>query len=134
MHFSLQTVKHVISSDLVGTAGGNDTKTFDVEFPIPEVPSSHVDTAGIGIGYFIQVEVYMNKNMIKYQYKKTLFKVEADVVFGSVYDKTSVIIGNIPHKAAYREWATENMYEWREEIKVTLIYNFVGVRGLMILL
>jgi len=94
-----KTVKHVISSDLVGTAGGNDTKTFDVEFPIPEVPSSHVDTAGIGIGYFIQVEV------------------EADVFLGSVYDKTSVIIGNIPHKAAYREWATENMYEWREEIK-----------------
>ena len=58
-------MKHVISSDLVGTAGGNDTKTFDVEFPIPEVPSSHVDTSGIGIGYFIQVEVDMNKNMIK---------------------------------------------------------------------
>lgn len=73
MHFSLQTVKHVISSDLVGTAGGNDTKTFDVEFPIPEVPSSHVDTSGIGIGYFIQVEVDINKNMINFQFKKTLF-------------------------------------------------------------
>ena len=54
---------------------------------------------------------------------------EADVFLGSVYDKTSVIIGNIPHKAAYREWATENMYEWREEIKVTLIYNFGGFWG-----
>ena len=65
--------------------------------------------------------------MNKQSCKKHFFKVEADVFLGSVYDKTSVIIGNIPHKAAYREWATENMYEWREEIKVTLIYNLVGV-------
>lgn len=46
------------------------------------------------------------------------FKVEADAVFGTVQESTSVVIGNIPHKADYRTWATENMYEMREDIKV----------------
>ena len=39
-------------------------------------------------------------------------------MFGTVQESTSIIIGNIPHKADYRAWATENMYEMREEIKV----------------
>ena len=52
-----QTVDNTISSELVGTAAGNDTKTFDIEFAIPEVPSSHVDADGIGIFYSIQVKV-----------------------------------------------------------------------------
>ena len=51
-------------------------------------------------------------------HKLELCKVEADVVFGTVQESTTVIIGNIPHKADYRAWATENMYEMREDIKV----------------
>ena len=47
------------------------------------------------------------------------FEVEADAVFGTVQESTSVVIGNIPHKADYRAWATENMYEMREDIKVS---------------
>ena len=53
-----QTQHNTISSELVGTAAGNDTKTFEIEFAIPEVPSSHVDADGIGIFYSIQVKVY----------------------------------------------------------------------------
>ena len=29
---------------LIGTVEGNETKNFDVEFPIPELPPSHVDS------------------------------------------------------------------------------------------
>ena len=47
----------MLTSELVGTAGGNDTKTFEIEFAIPEVPSSHVDADGIGVFYSIQVKV-----------------------------------------------------------------------------
>ena len=47
------------------------------------------------------------------------FEVEADAVFGTVQESTSVVIGNIPHMADYRAWATENMYEMREDIKVS---------------
>ena len=46
------------AEQLIGTAGGNDTKTFEnIEFGIPEVPSTHVDADGIGIFYSIQVKV-----------------------------------------------------------------------------
>ena len=55
--FFFQTQHNTISSELVGTAAGNDTKTFEIEFAIPEVPSSHVDADGIGIFYSIQVKV-----------------------------------------------------------------------------
>ena len=48
-------------------------------------------------------------------------EVEADAVFGTVQESTSIFIGNIPHKADYRAWATENMYEMREEIKVSYV-------------
>ena len=47
----------MLTSELVGTTGGNDTKTFEIEFAIPEVPSSHVDADGIGVFYSIQVKV-----------------------------------------------------------------------------
>ena len=29
---------------LIGTVEGNETKNFDVEYPIPEIPPSHVDS------------------------------------------------------------------------------------------
>ena len=35
----------------------------------------------------------------------------------TVTAKSKITIGNIPHKVAYREWATENMYEMRSKIK-----------------
>ena len=35
----------------------------------------------------------------------------------TVTAKSKITIGNIPHKVAYREWATENMYEMRPKIK-----------------
>lgn len=95
-----KTVSVRKAEQLIGTAGGNDTKTFEnIEFGIPEVPSTHVDADGIGIGYFIMIEVH------------------ADVLMGTVTARTPVIIGNIPHKAAYREWASENMYEMSEKVK-----------------
>jgi len=88
-----------ISCEVIGTAGGNETKNFDKEFTIPEVPSSHVDTDGIGIIYYLKVEAC------------------ADAFLGDVSARTAVTIGNIPHKSAYTQWAAENMYEMREEIK-----------------
>ena len=113
-----QTVDNTISSELVGTAAGNDTKTFETELIIPEVPSSHVDADGIGIFYSIQVKVNKKSFTISIIFSCEYFEVEADAVFGTVQESTSVIIGNIPHKSDYRAWATENMYEMREEIKV----------------
>ena len=62
-----QNVQHIISSELIGTAAGNDTKTFEIEFAIPEVPSSHVDADGIGIFYSIQVKV-------SHKFKAFMFK------------------------------------------------------------
>ena len=41
----------------MGTAEGNGTKTVDIEFPIDEVPPSHVDSDAIGIGYNIKIDV-----------------------------------------------------------------------------
>ena len=56
------------AEQLIGTAGGNDTKTFEnIEFGIPEVPSTHVDADGIGIGYFIMIEVLNMNNHLKNQ-------------------------------------------------------------------
>ena len=46
-----------LKKKVVGTAEGNGTKTFDIEFPIDEVPPSHVDSDAIGIGYNIKIDV-----------------------------------------------------------------------------
>ena len=46
-----------LKKEVVGTAEGNGTKTFDIEFPIDEVPPSHVDSDAIGIGYNIKIDV-----------------------------------------------------------------------------
>ena len=36
----------------------------------------------------------------------------------SLSDTSKITIGNIPHKVAFRTWATDNMYEMSDKIKV----------------
>ena len=99
---NFQTTSHIIGSPLlIGTLEGTETKTFDVEFPIPEVPPSHVDSQAIGIFYSFTIEAV------------------PDMTMGfSLYDTTKITIGNIPHKVAFRTWAADNMFEMSGKIKV----------------
>ena len=72
-----------------------------MEFPIPEVPPSHVDSQAIGIFYSFTIEAV------------------PDMTMGfSLYDTNKITIGNIPHKVAFRTWAADNMYEMSAKIKV----------------
>ena len=39
----------------------------------------------------------------------------------SLSDTTNLVIGNIPHKVAFRTWAADNMFEMPEKIKVLFL-------------
>ena len=56
-------------------------------------------------------------------YKLVLEAVPDSMGF-SLSDTTNIIIGNIPHKVAFRTWATDNMFEMPEKIKVSVRHTY----------
>ena len=74
-----------------------------------------MDADGIGIEYKIRINVG-NTQERGFFFINQLFEAVVGLM-RTVTTKFKIIIGNIPHKVAFRDWSVENMFEMRPEIR-----------------